>query len=1229
MKLNLETILEHLNFDISQQEKKSIDNNVKEYKSKINVGIDNGETEEHLKNIFGDYLKTIYCEASFSVNTFERADLAISENNEPKVLIETKKTDSLEMVTDNNINKKALHELFLYYLNITRKFENNTVKRNPLASIQKLIITDFDKFYVFDAQEFDAICRYGVDEKYKEFKLSNLQGDRSEDFYSLLKTYFDEIDITRKIKFYSFDFSEMTRTQKGRIEVYRLFSKESLLKKGFVPKASGNVLNVRFYNELLYIMGFAEQKKNGVLKITINKSINNTIANQIFKLLVSKGRTPLEAEEKAFELTVSWMNRLLFIKLFEGELKSFNGNSEIYNIFDNEKIKSFDDLYLLFFEVLGKRIEERDDNSFFDKFVNIPYLNSSLFEMTTTEMTYASVRELRNYDVDVYSRSIIRGVAKLPLLDYLVTFFAGYNFSQTDDDEQKDIINSSVLGLIFEKINGYKDGSFFTPYYITEFMAEGLVKRLVLQKSNLIFNREFKSLDDLKFFISDNLERCKALDIEISKLKICDPSVGSGHFLVSILNQILALKSELGIIFYKGTNRRFSSYKIVVNNDILEVANAQDERFTYNPADIESQAIQETLFFEKKRIIENTLYGVDLNPNAVSICRLRLWIELLKNAYYKHNIMVTLPNIDVNIAVGNSLTFKIPFDYGSQVSSGGFTERQIDSLRDYKELNKRYIAENNKEIKREIKRKIDRIKKNLTHTSRTMSLFDDDFDLEEEETTNDSAFEWAIEFPELLNENGEFEGFDAVIANPPYIGEDGNSKYFKDVKKSLLGIDYYMGKMDMLYFFIHLALKILKKDGFSSFITTNYFVTADGALKLRNNLKENSTILELINFNELKVFDSALGQSNLITIFMKTSLPDYKCKIINLEGGEKLFSLSNVKEKLSPLYCRNSEYTTYVENKNLFYTKSNLIALRQVKEGDLEEQKIIDYISRCESTLESIATVSQGLVSGANNMSLSLMSKVDASLVDKNDGIFILDINNSRDKTIINSLNKKEKELLHPYFKNSDIKSYFCELIPTKFVIYTTRKKLEESEYPNIISHFERFRKITERRRENVKGLINYYQLQWPREKTLFEKEKIVVPYRSMSNCFALNNVPWFFSTDCYGITLNDNSQLSLMYLLGILNSKTYKVWFSKRGKMKGNVFEFMYTNLCQTPIIILNKNDMEEIIHYVGVILDNINHNKSFDVESSSEYRKIDELLLNQIKNGDVINIDNIFAVL
>lgn len=1222
MNIKIETILEHLNFDITQQEKAVIDANLKEYKSKINVGIDNGETEEHLKNIFSDYLKTIYSDSSFSVNTFGRADLAISENNEPKVLIETKKTNSPEMVSENNINKKSLHELFLYYLNTTRKFENNTVKRNPIATVQKLMITDFDKFYIFDAQEFDAICRYGVDEKFKEFKLQNLQGDRSEDFYALLKTYFDEIDITKKMKFYYFDFSENTRTQKGRINVYRLFSKESLLKKGFVPKASGNVLNVRFYNELLYIMGFVEQKRNGVSKIEINKNTNNTIASQIFKLLVSKGRTPLEAEEKAFELTVSWMNRLLFIKLFEGELKSFNGNSDVYNIFDSEKIKSFDDLYSLFFDVLGKRIEEREDNSFFDKFVNIPYLNSSLFEMTTTEMTYASVRELRNYDVDIYSKSIIHGVSKLPLLNYLVAFFAGYNFSQTDDDEQKDIINSSVLGLIFEKINGYKDGSFFTPYYITEFMAEGLVKRLILQKSSILFEREFASLDDLKFYVSDNLERCKALDEEIGKLRICDPSVGSGHFLVSVLNQILALKSDLGIIFYKGTNRRFSSYKLVVNNDILDVVNAQDERFTYNPSDIESQAIQETLFYEKRRIIENTLYGVDLNPNAVSICRLRLWIELLKNAYYKHNIMVTLPNIDVNIAVGNSLTFKIPFDYGCQVSSGSFTDRQLEALAEYKELNKKYIAENNKEIKREIKRKIDRVKKTLTRSQRTISLFDDDFD-DEEEIIKDSSFEWGIEFPELLNEKGEFEGFDGVIANPPYIGEDGNSKYFKDVKKSLLGTAFYMGKMDMLYFFLHLALKILKKNGYSSFITTNYFVTADGALKLRNDLKIKSTLLELINFNELKVFDSAIGQSNLITIFNKSLNPDKECKIINLEGNEKLFSLENVKEKLKPLYENDSDLTTFVKNKDLYYSKSNFIALRQVKDSDLEERKIIDYISKCESTLESVADVAQGLISGANNMSPSLMSKVDSSVVDKADGIFILDLNNERDVAFINSLNDTEKDLLEPYFKNSDIRQYDCEVTPTKYVIYTGRKTLNEESYPHIISHFEKFRKITERRRENVKGLINFYQMQWPRTKELFQKEKIVLPYRSQLNGFALNNVPWFFSTDCYSISKKEDSKISLKYLLGILNSKTYRIYFSKRGKMKGDVFEFMYTNLCQTPIVLMSHDKMQLVEEKVDEIINAICNDSSFNIEESESFKKIDEMLKEQIDKDEVIKID------
>ena len=1220
MKLDFEKVIEKLNFAISQQEKSEIEKNIKEYKSAVNVAIDNDETEEHLKMIFKDYLKTIYSENDYLINTWKRTDLAIYENGNAKVLIETKKpSNTSEMVLESNLNKKSLWELFYYYLNKTRKFENNHVIRDPLATVQKLVITNFDKFFVFDAQEFDAICRSGVDTKYQEFKLLNLQGDRSEDFYASLKAYFETIDITNKIKFYCFDFSELSRTSSGRIKIFRALSKESLLKKNFIPKRSLNELNVFFYNELLYLMGFVEVRKNGVSKIQINKNVKNTIALQIYELLLSKNHPSSVAEENAFELTVTWVNRLLFIKLFEGELKSFNNGSPSYGIFDSEKIKSFDDLFELFFNVLGKRIEDRDDSAFFDKFVNIPYLNSSLFEMTESEMRFAVVRELRNRDVDVFSRSVVKGVKKLPLLEYLIAFFNGYNFSQTEDDEQKDIINSSVLGLIFEKINGYKDGSFFTPYYITEFMAKEMIEHLTIKKANEIFESQFADLENVKFYISDNLERCKKLDEAIASLKICDPAVGSGHFLVSILNQILAIKSELGILFYKNSNRRLQSYKLIVSNDILDIVDGQGNRFTYNPQDNESQLIQESLFFEKKRIIENTLYGVDLNPNAVSICRLRLWIELLKNAYYKHSIMVTLPNIDVNIAKGNSLTFKKPFSVGTSIISAGLSEEQIVTLNQYKELNKRYISENNKDIKREIDKKIRRIKKKLLNSgSSRISLFEFD-DIDDEDESDDIAFEWGIEFPETIDENGVYQGFDGIIANPPYIGEDGNKKYFKDVKKSILGSDYYMGKMDMFYFFIHLAIKLLKHDGYSTFITTNYYVTADGALKLRSSLKNETTILQLINFNELKVFDSALGQSNLITIFTKQNNLDALCKVVNLTGEEKLFNIDNLDEKLKPIYEHDSEFTKYVKNSELYYSNNSYVALRQTGSADSEETKIVEYLSLIDTKLSSLVNVNQGLITGANAMSSSLMGKVDSSVVNSDDGIFVLNPNNNHDLKLINSLNVKERQLLKPYFKNSDVKHYYCNKNNKYFVVYTGKEKLDEEEYPHIIAHFKKFEKITKSRKEIEPKELSMYCLHRPRVESIFTSKKIVMPYRSQINGFAINETPWYFSTDCYCLTLKEGSKYSLEYILGILNSTIYKTWFAKRGKMKGNTFEFMYNNLCVTPIIILNDNDIKRVEELVNIINENVKDG-DVDPKTLNEYKEIDDIIRKQIDSGEII---------
>jgi adenine-specific DNA-methyltransferase len=240
--------------------------------------------------------------------------------------------------------------------------------------------------------------------------------------------------------------------------------------------------------------------------------------------------------------------------------------------------------------------------------------------------------------------------------------------SEEIQEENKTLINASVLGLIFEKINGYKDGSFFTPGFITMYMARETIRRAVVQKFNESLNLNCNDFAELKEDLFEEMKsgaksredfRKEANQI-VNSLRICDPAVGSGHFLVSALNELIAIKSELRILTDRA-GQPLSGYTVEIANDELIVTNPDDELFEYHPGNKESQRVQETFFHEKQTLIENCLFGVDINPNSVKICRLRLWIELLKNAYYisdsltpshaitKTERLETLPNIDINI----------------------------------------------------------------------------------------------------------------------------------------------------------------------------------------------------------------------------------------------------------------------------------------------------------------------------------------------------------------------------------------------------------------------------------------------------------------------------------------------------------------------------------------------------------------------------------------------------
>lgn len=764
--------------------KKSIDANIIEkfserlniYAEDINYAFNNielGANEEYYKKLVNSFLETnFYNDGKYSINTKGNIDSAITKNEQLLCIIETKNPrNTSEMLDKDNINKKALHELIYYYLEETRDVTGNKIRRKLDSQIRNLVATNSAKFFIFDSDSIENIIKDELENYYFNFKNNNYNVSKTSAIYEYINNYLNNNpDILSKIDYVYFDMKDVRndKSKKTLTSLYKILSKYYLLKEKYTFQVSSHTLNKKFYNELLYIMGLKESKEKNVKVINIDLSITNSIGFQVYKRFIDKeNKSEDEAKEKTFELLIIWLDRILFIKLFEGQLISFNSDDLKYHILDNDKISDFEDLDNLFFNVLGKTIEDRKDDLFYHQFIYIPYLNSALFERQELETSGINISELKNDYLVLKNDSILKNKQynKLPIVEYLIQFLNCYDFNSKEiensiKEKNKDIIDSSVLGLIFEKINGYKDGSVYTPSQITEYMAKIVVEKNVLRRVNKELNTKFENLQDLRFYIKNNatIKLYKSINEIINSITYLDPAVGSGHFLVSLLNRIIYVKNQLGILMYYNSNEPVREYNIYIEDDTFIIENAQGEPFEYNQNNSLSQKMQETLFNEKRIIIEKCLFGADLNEKAVYICQLRLWIELLKNAYYKNHIMQTLPNIDININVGNSLISRLDFKVGQEVNIG--KQLDIDSRRNivkkYKESVKKYILENDKNEKNKIKEIINDFNEFYIHPKVQGSLFEDiDKERKLERKLYENSLEWALQYPEIINEKNE------------------------------------------------------------------------------------------------------------------------------------------------------------------------------------------------------------------------------------------------------------------------------------------------------------------------------------------------------------------------------------------------------------------------------------------------------------------------------------------
>ena len=590
------------------------------------------------------------------------------------------------------------------------------------------LVTNGYDFFVIDSNDLE---KYFYKNKklvdlFKKFEARQLSSTKTDFLFDQVIAPAIDIALTKPIKIGHFDLRDSLKSNSDKFKqqditrLYRFFSVENLLNE--MVFADSNSLNKNFYNELLYIMGLHEEKKNG------NKLINrfeegkrqdaSLIENTIEQLDINDVPKS-EQFDIAMQLNVVWINRILFLKLLESSLVSFN-HSDDYKFLNSIKITSFDDLNELFFLVMAKKVEDRRER-IKEKFPYVPYMNSSLFERTELEASSKgiNINELREGQIEVYSKTKLRDTdgkkltGKIQILDYLLKFLNSYDFTSAVDAKNKksqdQLINASVLGLIFEKINGYKDGSYFTPGKITMYMAKRAVRQAVLTKVNKTLGLSAKTITELGYITRDYQfpdAKRKKVSEAIDTLKVLDPAVGSGHFLVSVLNELIAIKASLRVLF-DTDGKPLNDISCTVANDELIVQDEYGNNYSYDANKPKSLRIQKALFKQKKTIIENCLFGVDLNPNSVNICRLRLWIELLKNAYYSkdengNRYLTTLPNIDINIKVGDSLVHRFSWDDNFDLRSKNF-KNYITYVKQYKETsdktNKAKINEQIKDIK--------------------------------------------------------------------------------------------------------------------------------------------------------------------------------------------------------------------------------------------------------------------------------------------------------------------------------------------------------------------------------------------------------------------------------------------------------------------------------------------------------------------------------------------------
>ena len=854
--------------------------------------------------------------------------------------------------------------------------------------------------------------------------------------------------------------------------------------------------------------------------------------------------------------------------------------------------------------------EDRGEKQYSAEFnCRLPFLNGGLFDPYGD---YNWKDTIFNLDDSLFSNDKNDGILDI---------FDRYNFTINENDnyETEVAVDPEMLGKVFENLLEVSDrkskGAFYTPREIVRYMTNESIMNYLLShleekeisKEDLeyLFNLgEFTKEYDEQIFEKDYLKDeevlkrgifgmprniiiySKEIDELLKKVKIADPACGSGAFPLGILNEIVRARNVL--TFYM---------------NMIEVLKEKDEKNYWSRLDKKQKS--RTPYKLKLYAIQNSLYGVDIEPSAIDITKLRLWLSILVDS--TNNDVRPLPNLDFNFMIGNSLIDEFEgmklFDETllddkvlekkvKKVKKAenmklfrGIEEVQQDILNEIFVKQSLFFNENNSNRKKELKNDIEELENNLIKL--TLTENGNHKKLEEIEKGRKERrkpyFLWKLEFAKVFKENG---GFDIVIGNPPYIGEGKNKEVFLPVQNTSFGEKYYIGKMDFWYFFTSLGIELLKDNGTLSYIAPNNWLTTAGGKKMRNHIMKETVIKEFIDFGDYMVFENA-SQQTMVFLLEKNENKN----IMKVNYSKILFN-KEVLVDLEKFLLKNKSdnYVYYISNidRKKYIEDSNIVFLNN----------IIDTITSKIKLQENFKFSADEITNGIHPHHAIVTKKMLEQLKNNykiGDGIFVLTDNEIKKL----SLNENEKKLLKPLYESELLTKYTYKKDNYKYIIYTDSSFKDISkmkEYPILKKHLDDFKEV-------ITSDNKPYGLHRARKEEFFIENKIVSLRKTSEPYFCYLDKPSYFMAEFY---ILKTDRINMKYLTGLLNSKLVAFWLRYMGKMQGSNYQIDKEPLMNIPIKIASENIENKIIDLVDEIIELKKLNK--DTQDLED--RIDEML-------------------